>query len=323
MGGSVMLESRWAIVVEGLTKRFGSFLAVNNVSFKVRRGEIFGFLGPNGSGKSTTIRMLCGLLVPTSGQATVLGYDIVRDSEAIRLKIGYMSQKFSLYEDLTVGENLEFYAGVYQLAPERFRQRKGEILNLIGLAGKERTLTGNLSTGWKQKLALGCALLHEPELVLLDEPTSGVDPVARRNFWDLIYDLSHAGVTVLVTTHYMDEAEHCHTIGFIYNGKLVAFGTPDHLKKTKMQGEILEIQCSPLMPALEALAEVPGVLEAAMYGAGLHVVVGDIFRDSPYVRQALERAGVEVKSILPVEPGLEDVFVSLVEGGSRPEGVSV
>lgn len=319
MGGSVMLESGWAIVVEGLTKRFGSFTAVDNVSFKVRRGGIFGFLGPNGSGKSTTIRMLCGLLIPTSGRATVLGYDIVRDSEAIRLKIGYMSQKFSLYEDLTVGENLEFYAGVYQLTPERFRQRKGEILHLIGLTDKERTLTGNLSTGWKQKLALGCALLHEPELVLLDEPTSGVDPVARRNFWDLIYDLSHAGVTVLVTTHYMDEAEHCHTIGFIYNGKLVAFGTPDHLKKTKMQGRILEIQCSPLMPALEALAEVPGVLEAAMYGAGLHVVVGDLFRDAGQVRQALESAGVQVNSVVPVDPGLEDVFVSLVEGGSRQE----
>lgn len=318
-----MGENNWAIVVEGLTKRFGNFTAVDNVSFKVRRGEIFGFLGPNGSGKSTTIRMLCGLLVPTAGRATVLGYDIVRDAEAIRLKIGYMSQKFSLYEDLTVGENLEFYAGVYQLTPERFRQRKEEILHLIGLADKERTLTGNLSTGWKQKLALGCALLHEPQLVLLDEPTSGVDPVARRNFWDLIYDLSHAGVTVLVTTHYMDEAEHCHTIGFIYNGKLVAFGTPEYLKKTQMPGQILEIQCSPLMPALEALAGVPGVLEAAMYGAGLHVVVEDIFRDTPYVRQALERAEVEVKSILPVEPGLEDVFVSLVEGGFRPEGVSV
>ncbi|MGI9951495.1 ABC transporter ATP-binding protein [Moorellaceae bacterium AZ2] len=319
----MMLESGWAIVVEGLTKRFGSFTAVNNVSFKVRRGEIFGFLGPNGSGKSTTIRMLCGLLVPTSGRATVLGHDIVRESEVIRRKIGYMSQKFSLYEDLTVGENLEFYAGVYQLSPERFRPRKKEILNLIGLSDKERILTGNLSIGWKQKLALGCALLHEPELVLLDEPTSGVDPVARRNFWDLIYDLSHAGVTVLVTTHYMDEAEHCHTIGFIYNGKLVAFGTPDQLKMTKMQGRILEIKCSPLMPALEALADVPGVKEAAMYGAGLHAVVGDVIRDTPYVRQALERAGVEVRSILPVEPGLEDVFVSLVEGSSHPEGGSV
>ncbi|MGB9662029.1 MAG: ATP-binding cassette domain-containing protein [Moorellaceae bacterium] len=311
-----MADHDWAIVVEGLTKRFGTFTAVDKVSFKVRRGEIFGFLGPNGSGKSTTIRMLCGLLVPTGGRASVLGYDIVREAEAIRLRIGYMSQKFGLYEDLTVEENLEFYAGVYGVPPERFPRRKQEILALVGLTGKERVMTSALATGWRQKLALGCTLLHEPRLVLLDEPTSGVDPVARRNFWDLIYGLSRAGVTVLVTTHYMDEAEHCHTIGFIYKGKLTALGTPDHLRRTQVRGQILEIQCSPLMPALEALSQVPGVMEAAMYGAGLHVVVEDAFREAPEVRRVLEKAGVAVKSVLPVEPGLEDVFVSLVEDGA-------
>lgn len=305
-----------AIIVEGLTKRFGSFTAVEDVSFQVRRGEIFGFLGPNGSGKSTTIRMLCGLLAPTSGRASVLGYDIVRDSEAIRLNIGYMSQKFSLYEDLTVEENLDFYAGIYQLPPGRINERKKDILAMAGLWGREKSITGTLSTGWKQRLALGCALIHEPGLVFLDEPTGGVDPVSRRNFWDLIYDLSRSGVTVLVTTHYMDEAEHCHTIGFIYNGKLVALGTPENLKKTKMRGQILQVECAPLLPALEAIKDVPEVIEAAMHGAGLHVVVEDIARDTPVVRQALNRANVRVEAITPVEPALEDIFVSLVEAQS-------
>lgn len=306
-----------AIIVEGLTKRFGSFTAVDDISFQVRKGEIFGFLGPNGSGKSTTIRMLCGLLSPTSGRASVLGYDIVRDSEAIRLNIGYMSQKFSLYEDLTVEENLEFYAGIYQLSPGRIKERKKDILAMAGLLGREKSITGTLSTGWKQRLALGCALIHEPGLVFLDEPTGGVDPVSRRSFWDLIYDLSRSGVTVLVTTHYMDEAEHCHTIGFIYNGKLIALGTPDNLKKTKMRGQILQVECAPLLPALEAVKDVPEVIEAAMHGAGLHVVVEDIARDTPVVRQALNRANVRVEAITPVEPALEDIFVSLVEDQSR------
>ncbi|WP_338826840.1 ABC transporter ATP-binding protein [Neomoorella thermoacetica] len=306
-----------AIIVEGLTKRFGDFTAVEDVSFRVRRGEIFGFLGPNGSGKSTTIRMLCGLLSPTSGRASVLGYDIVRDAEAIRLNIGYMSQKFSLYEDLTVEENLEFYAGIYHLPPRRIKERKKDILAMAGLSGREKSITGTLSTGWKQRLALGCALIHEPGLVFLDEPTGGVDPVSRRNFWDLIYDLSRSGVTVLVTTHYMDEAEHCHTIGFIYNGKLIALGTPENLKKTKMRGQILQVECAPLLPALEAIKDVPEVIEAAMHGAGLHVVVEDIARDTPVVRQALKRADVRVEAITPVEPALEDIFVSLVEAQSR------
>nr|WP_256218156.1 ABC transporter ATP-binding protein [Moorella thermoacetica] len=305
------------MIVEGLTKRFGNFTAVEDVSFQVRRGEIFGFLGPNGSGKSTTIRMLCGLLSPTSGRASVLGYDIVRDAEAIRLNIGYMSQKFSLYEDLTVEENLEFYAGIYHLPPRRIKERKKDILAMAGLSGREKSITGTLSTGWKQRLALGCALIHEPGLVFLDEPTGGVDPVSRRNFWDLIYDLSRSGVTVLVTTHYMDEAEHCHTIGFIYNGKLIALGTPENLKKTKMRGQILQVECAPLLPALEAIKDVPEVIEAAMHGAGLHVVVEDIARDTPVVRQALKRADVRVEAITPVEPALEDIFVSLVEAQSR------
>lgn len=219
-----------AIEAHQLTKRFGAFTAVDRVSFRVRTGEIFGFLGPNGSGKSTTIRMLCGLLPPTSGRATVLGRDAAREAEALRRDLGYMSQRFSLYEDLTVEENLDFYAGVYGLPRGLRTERKAAVLRMADLVGRERRLAGELSGGWRQRLALGCAIIHRPRLLLLDEPTAGVDPVRRREFWHLIYEMAHEGTTVLVTTHFMDEAEHCHTIGFIHNGRLIACDTPAELK---------------------------------------------------------------------------------------------
>jgi ABC-2 type transport system ATP-binding protein len=219
----------WAIQCENLTKRFQDRVAVNNLSLSIKKGSIYGFLGPNGSGKSTTIRMLCGLLVPTSGSGTVLGYDVMTESEAIKQRIGYMSQKFSLYEDLTVEENLDFYAGVYEISGEVLKQRKAELIDMAGLTGREKQLAGSLSGGWKQRLALSCALLHRPELLILDEPTAGVDPVSRRIFWDVIHGLAKEGITVLVTTHYMDEAQTCDWIGFIFYGTLLAQGTPGEL----------------------------------------------------------------------------------------------
>lgn len=219
-----------AIEIEHLTKKFGKFTAVNDVSFNVKKGEVFGFLGPNGSGKTTVIRMLMGLITPTSGIGKVLGYDISKENDMIKQKIGYMSQKFSLYEDLTVEENLDFYGSIYGITGNKLRLKKKEILKMADLEGKEKMITANLSGGWKQRLALGCAIIHDPDILFLDEPTGGVDPIARRNFWDLIYNLSEQGVTILVTTHYMDEAEHCNTIGFIYYGNLLTLATPNNMK---------------------------------------------------------------------------------------------
>jgi ABC-2 type transport system ATP-binding protein len=226
----------FAVVVEDLEKRFGSFVAVNRISFQVARGEIFGFLGPNGAGKSTTIRMLCGILKPTAGRGTVAGFDIRTQPEQIKANIGYMSQKFSLYQDLTVEENIDFYSGIYRIPPEKKRERKEWVIEMSGLSEHRRRLTSILSGGWRQRLALGCAILHEPPIIFLDEPTSGVDPISRRQFWDLIYDLSGKGVTVFVTTHYMDEAEYCNRLGLIYRGELIALGTPHDLKMETARG---------------------------------------------------------------------------------------
>lgn len=231
-----MLEARdksngTAIEVNNLVKKFGDFTAVDNISFSIKKGEIFGFLGPNGSGKSTTIRMLCGVIDPTGGDAKVLGYDVVTQSEKIKERIGYMSQRFSLYEDLTVDENLEFYAGVYGVSSAKLDIRRDYILKMADLKGRENELTANLSMGWKQRLALGCAIIHEPEMVFLDEPTSGVDPISRRHFWDLLYDMSEEGTTLFVTTHYMEEAEHCHRLGFISDGKIIALDSPRKIKE--------------------------------------------------------------------------------------------
>lgn len=312
-----------AVVVERLTRKFGSFTAVQEISFSVPRGEIFGFLGPNGAGKSTTIRMLCGLLTPTAGSGQVAGLDIRTQSEQIKSVIGYMSQKFSLYEDLTVAENIEFYGGIYGVHGERYAERKAWILHMAGLEEREHSLTATLAVGWKQRLALGCAIVHEPEILFLDEPTSGVDPLSRRSFWDLIYEVAGRGVTVFVTTHYMDEAEHCDRLAMIYRGRLVALGSPAQLKQAYTAGTLLEVQVEETMAALEVLAAAPGVAEVAVFGRNLHVVRPGA--ETPEqagreVRTVLEAAGITEAEITPIAPSLEDVFVGLVEAEDRARG---
>ncbi|MDH4139263.1 MAG: ABC transporter ATP-binding protein [Coriobacteriia bacterium] len=301
-----------AVSVLGLTKRFGDFTAVDAIDFDVRRGEIFGFLGPNGSGKTTTIRMLCGVIVPTEGTATILGTDVVREPEEIRRHIGYMSQKFSLFQDLTVDENLRFYAGVYGLDEDAFAQRRAYILEMADLVGREKELTANLSVGWKQRLALGCATIHEPDLIFLDEPTSGVDPTARRHFWDLLYDLAANGVTLFVTTHYMDEAAHCNRLAFIYRGRLAAIGTPAQIKQQQMPDSILEVEVDDPERALEVLDSSHAFVEVYASGTALHVNVGRALAGAEAIREVLEPAGFKVLRIERVAPTVEDVFVHLV-----------
>jgi len=314
-----------AVETAGLAKRFGSFTAVEGLSFSVPRGEVFGFLGPNGAGKSTTIKMLCGILAPSAGHGTVAGFDILREAEQVRTRIGYMSQKFSLYEDLTVAENIEFYAGVYGVGGGRLRERRRWVLEMAGLREKEAAVAGGLSAGWKQRLALGCAFVHEPEILFLDEPTSGVDPVSRRSFWDLIYEVSRRGVTVFVTTHYMDEAEHCDRLGMIFGGRLAALGTPSELRDNAVKGVLLEVKAEPLMASLEALERSPTVLEAAVYGSSLHVLVASR-NDTEALSDVLRGAGVALRSVKSIRPSLEDAFVALLtraegrEAGSAPEG---
>jgi len=302
----------YAVTVEGLTKRFGSFVAVDNMSFNVKRGEVFGFLGPNGAGKSTTIRMLCGLLDPTAGSAVVGGYQVGKESDLVKANIGYMSQRFSLYEDLTVEQNINFYGGVYGLEGARLRERKEWAVLMAGLRGKEAMLTHNLSGGWKQRLALGCAILHEPSIVFLDEPTGGVDPVSRRNFWDLIYTLSHSGITVFVTTHYMDEAEHCNTIGFIYSGKLIALGSPTELKHRLDRYQIYEVQCEKPVDAMELLQQQSWVRETSIFGSSFHVSTGESEEAKPNIRRVLERGRMTAERIDRIVPSLEDVFIHLI-----------
>lgn len=309
-----------AVSVRDLAKRFGDFAAVAGVTFEVAAGEVFGFLGPNGAGKSTTIRMLCGLLTPTSGGGTVAGFDIAREPRRIKAHIGYMSQRFSLYEDLTVEENIDFYGGVYGLAGERLARRREWAVEMAGLGDHRRRLTGQLSGGWKQRLALGCSILHEPRVLFLDEPTSGVDPVSRRRFWDLIYDLAGRGVTVFVSTHYMDEAEYCDRLGLIYRGELIALGTPRELKRDGMRDPILEVLCDRPQEALLLLDSLPEVAEAALFGRGLHAVVRDAAAAEAAVRQALAGGGFAVERIERIAPSLEDVFVSLIEARDRAEG---
>lgn len=301
-----------ALSVRGLTKRFGDFSAVDSIDLDVARGEIFGFLGPNGSGKTTTIRMLCGVIAPTEGDASILGCDVVREPEEVRKRIGYMSQKFSLFSDLTVDENLRFYSGVYGLTPERFEERRSYILEMADLVGHENELAANLSVGWKQRLALGCATIHDPELIFLDEPTSGVDPTARRHFWDLLYELAASGVTLFVTTHYMEEASHCSRLAFIYGGRIVADGSPAAIRDELFTDTILEIQTDDTNAALTALEGSPAVSEAYMSGATLHANVGSTEGPEEAVRDALAGFGVAVESVSRVQPTLEDVFVNLV-----------
>ena len=308
-----------AVTVKDLERRFGDFVAVNRVSFDVRRGEIFGFLGPNGAGKSTTIRMLTGLLAPSGGTGTVASLDIRRESEQIKAHIGYMSQKFSLYEDLTVEENIDFYSGIYRLPPAKKRERKEWVIEMAGLREHRRARTGILSGGWKQRLALGCAIIHEPPILFLDEPTSGVDPISRRLFWDLIYDLSGRGITVFVTTHYMDEAEYCDRIGLIYRGELIALGTPGQLKHDRMAETVLEVLCDQPQEAMEGIEKLPGVQEASLFGQGLHVVVADEPAAAGGIRRYLDERGFRLDRLERITPSLEDVFVSLIEARDRQD----
>ena len=308
------------VEVINLTKKFGDFTAVDEVTFNIQRGEIFGFLGPNGAGKTTTIRMLLGLLRPTSGQATVLGYDIVRQPEEIRRHIGYMSQRFSLYQDLTVSENLDFYGRTYGVRGERLRERKQFAIEMAGLQGRERELTRNLAGGWKQRLALGAAILHEPKMLFLDEPTAGVDPISRRAFWDLLYHLAEDGTTILVTTHYMDEAEHCQDLALIHNGRIITQGAPEEIKINKMQGQVLEIDCTQPDVAIGLLREMDVFEEVALYGALIHVVAEGIADYKPRIRQSLADAGVQVRAMDIIAPSLEDVFISNVRSNSYPSG---
>jgi ABC-2 type transport system ATP-binding protein len=306
-----------AVRIDNLGRRFGDFDAVKDVSLSVRKGEIFGFLGPNGAGKSTTIRMLCGILAPTSGGGHVAGFDIATEAEKIKAHIGYMSQKFSLYEDLTVAENVNFYAGVYRVPAARREARKEEILAMAGLHEQRHRHTGQLSAGWKQRLSLGCAILHEPPIVFLDEPTAGVDPLNRRKFWDVIYELAGKGVTIFVTTHYMDEAEFCDRIALIYRGELIALGAPEELKKDGVPEDVLELVCQDPQAALEHLDGIEGVHDAALFGHALHVRVDDAETIAPRLRTVLEEAGFAVKHVEPIVPSLEDVFVALIEAQDR------
>ena len=309
-----------AIEVRDLEMTFGSFRAVAGVSFAVWRGEIFGLLGPNGAGKSTTIRMLCGLLVPTAGSGRVAGLDIVRDTERIRARIGYMSQRFSLYDELTVEENIEFFSGIQGLPRARRVARRDWVLEMAGLQEHRRTRTADLSCGWKQRLALGCAVLHEPPILFLDEPTSGVDPNSRRRFWDLIYGLAAGGVTVLVTTHHMEEAEYCDRLGVIYRGELVALGTPGELKSAHPHEAVLEIVCPRPQDAISVVEALPSVREVLLHGGGLHAVARDAAAALREIPAALAAAGMAVSRIERVTPSLEDVFVSLIETHDRAAG---
>jgi ABC-2 type transport system ATP-binding protein len=311
------MSEEFAVTVTGLTRVFGSFTAVDHISLEVVKGRVFGFLGPNGAGKSTTIRMLCGLLLPTSGSGTVAGFDVMTESELIKRHIGYMSQKFSLYEDLTVEENIDFYAGIYNVSRARRDERKNWVLNMAGLADKRALPTASLAGGWKQRLALGCAVLHEPPVLFLDEPTSGVDPMSRRRFWDLIAQLSQQGTTVFVTTHYMEEAEYCDELALIYRGRIIAQGSPREVKTRSMSEDILQIRSDRPFEALERLESSRLVREAALFGDALHAVVADAREAGPAVSDFLRGEGFAVESVSAVMPSLEDVFVSLIEGEDR------
>jgi ABC-2 type transport system ATP-binding protein len=300
-----------AIAVRHLTRRFGSFLAVEDLTFDVRQGEIFGFLGSNGAGKSTTIRMLCGLLRPTSGAAVVGGVDVTRDPEGVKRRIGYMSQRFSLYEQLTVDQNITFFGGIYGLDDRQLEVRRKFVLDMAGLHGRERTRAADLAGGWRQRLALGCAILHEPPIVFLDEPTGGVDPLSRRQFWRLIDSLSAGGTTVLVTTHYLDEAEHCHRIAIIHAGRLAALGSTSELKAIFSDRVILEVHTDQPVEAMRVLDETAGVQKTSVFGTAVHVVLERSETGAGGIEQRLRGAGIHVTAIEPVQPSLEDVFLEV------------
>lgn len=307
-----------SIEARNVTKRFGSFTAVNDVSFTVRDGEIFGFLGPNGSGKSTMIRILCGLLDPTEGSATVAGFDVAKRPDNVKRTIGYMSQRFSLYEDLTIEQNLDFFAGIYQIPKGLIPERKAYVIDVANLRGLEGRKPRELPGGFRQRLALATAILHSPKIVFLDEPTGGVDPIQRRSFWELIYRLSDNGITIFVTTHFLDEAEHCDNIGFLYFGRLIALGSPKELKTAYMRDAILEIETSRPADALTLLGNESGWLgETSIFGANIHISVPDIQVGMERARELLERNDIGVGRIEKIEPSLEDVFIHLIEEENR------
>jgi ABC-2 type transport system ATP-binding protein len=305
------MDTDVAIEVKNLTRDFGDFRAVDDLSFQVRRGEIFGFLGPNGAGKSTTIHMLTGLLQPTSGSGRVAGLDLGREAKNIKRQIGYMSQRFSLYEDLTVEENLRFFGGIYGLSPARSRARAQELLDRMDLGERRRDLTRHLAKGLRQRLALASAIIHEPAILFLDEPTSGVDPVSRRKFWDLIYDMADAGVTTLVTSHYLDEDEFCDRLALLYQGRLIALGTPQELKGT-MGGDILALYPDRLDEAYEVVRSLPAVTTVSIFGNSLHVAAGNPEEAQVLVREALEARQISVQRMAPVSPTLEDAFIAMI-----------
>jgi ABC-2 type transport system ATP-binding protein len=306
-----MTDEVQVVVAQGLTKKFGAFIAVDRLDLSIAKGEVVGFIGPNGAGKSTTIRMLCGLLRPTEGHATVAGLDVGREPEAVREHIGYMSQKFSLYGDLTVRENLQFFSGLYRVPRRDIEARMRTAIAMAGLEGREDALVRTLAGGWKQRLALGCAILHRPPVLFLDEPTSGVEPEARRKFWDLIHNLASEGVTILVSTHYMDEAEYCNRIALINAGKLVALGSPGELRRRELGGTLYEFDCSALGAALVALRQAPGVIDAAIFGDKLHVLLGQ-GGTAATLPPLLGRQGITAGPLRAITPSLEDVFVQLV-----------
>jgi ABC-2 type transport system ATP-binding protein len=309
-----------SVAAAELTKRFGGFTAVDRLTFDVRPGEVFGFLGPNGAGKTTAIKMLAGLLRPTSGRGTVAGFDVATESEAIKRSIGYMSQLFSLYLDLTVEENIRFFSGLYGVAPGRRPERRDWVLGMARLTDQRRRLVRELPLGWKQRLALGCAALHEPRILFLDEPTSGVDPLARRSFWELIYSLADGGTTTFVTTHYMEEAEYCNRLALMNRGRLVALDTPAGLKES-MRAPLLEVAASDPVRGARALRDLPVVIAVGMFGRALHVTVRDPVEARPAIERALRGAGVEMRGAARIEPSLEDVFIHVVrEAGGAPEG---
>lgn len=307
------VNGEWSVEAEDLVKKFGQFVAVDHVSFRVGKGEIFGFLGPNGAGKSTVIRILCGLLTPTAGRATVAGFDVATQPEAIRRRLGYMSQKFSLYDDLSVDENIAFFSGIYGVPKNLRAERRDYVLRMAGLEEKRHTLTRLLAGGWKQRLALGCAIVHDPPILFLDEPTSGVDPIARRGFWDLIYQLSEAGRTVFVTTHYMDEAEYCHRMALMHAGKIIAMGAPATVRKERYSQALLRLDSSDTPGTMRALERAEGVLDVAVFGAGLHVTVENAVSSAARIREILAARNISVNRLEAIEPSMEDLFVSLVE----------
>ena len=306
-----------SVEMHDLVKKFGSFVAVDHVSLAVEKGEIFGFLGPNGAGKSTAIRMLCGLLTPTSGSASVNGFDVATQPEEIRRTIGYMSQKFSLYDDLTVEENIDFFTGMYGVPREKRAAREQHVLEMANLTDRRNALTRTLSGGWKQRLALGCAILHDPPVLFLDEPTSGVDPLARAAFWNLIRDLAATGHTIFVSTHYMDEAEYCNRLALMYRGKVIALGTPAELKAGLTEHSLLNLAASEPLETMRALEGLEGVRDVAVFGGGLHVTVDDVEATTARVRERLTARGIAVRKLDRIEPSMEDVFVALIESEER------